>query len=148
MTDLSIDAKVPFKVKVLNENAQVPTRANEGDIGYDLYAAENVTIYPNSSELVSLGIQVEFPSNYGVKFMDRSGMATKDLRVGAGVIDSVYRGDLKVLLYNHSDARYHIDVGDRIAQMVILPKFTAEFEIVEELTSTDRGEDGFGSSGK
>lgn len=136
-----------LKVKRLNENAKLPTK-NLGDAGYDLYCSSPITILPGGRTLAETGIALEIPTGYVGLVWPRSGMAVNwGLDTLAGVIDSTYRGELKVLLYNTSDDVMMFKAGTKIAQLVVQQH--AEFEIVEttELSNTERQEGGFGSTG-
>ena len=138
--------------KKLNEFAYTPTRGSEGAAGYDLYAAvdEPIIIKPHTTVKIGTGIAVEIPKgNFGGIFA-RSGLATKRGLAPAnkvGVIDSDYRGEVIVALHNHGDSYQVIENGERIAQLVILPFVSVEFNEVENLDETERGDGGFGSTG-
>jgi dUTP pyrophosphatase len=151
----SISMTTPYipptlKVKRLVEGAKLPTIANPGDLGYDLYATEDVLVDAGSgTTLVSTGIGCNFPTGYGALIRDRSGMAVKtSIFVVAGVIDNGYTGEIKVAFKNLGTP-YQIKAGDKIAQMVLVP-VSAKFEVVpvDELDTTARGTNGFGSSGR
>lgn len=139
-----------MKIKLLDKAAMVPSFANPGDAGADLYSVESVTIHGRTQKLVRTGIALEIPLGYVGLVRPRSGLATK-LGIGmnsSGVIDSGYRGEISVTLINHSDKSYNISPGQRIAQILFVPVVAGfNFEIVEELSETDRGEGGFGSTG-
>lgn len=139
-----------MKIKLLDEKATVPTFANPGDAGADLYSIESVTIHGRTQKLVRTGIAIEIPEGYFGLVRPRSGLATK-LGIGintSGVIDSGYRGELSVTLINHSDRSHDISPGQRIAQIVFIPVLSGfEFEVVDELTESQRGEGGYGSTG-
>lgn len=144
-----------MKIKLLNEFAKVPTRGSEYAAGYDLYAAFKeplLKISPGSTVVVDTGIAVAIPDGYFGAIFARSGLATKQgLRPAncVGVIDSDYRGPIKVALHNDGPVLPQIiKQGERIAQLVIIPYENIEFEVVEELEETERGEGGFGSTGK
>ncbi|MCP4121495.1 MAG: dUTP diphosphatase [Bacteroidetes bacterium] len=140
--------KPVLKSKKLHEDAILPTRANLTDAGYDLYALESTTIYQNTHQLVKTGISLEIPEGYVGLIWPRSGLSYKyGLDVFAGVIDSGYRGDIGVILYNSHSSVYNIKAGDRIAQ--ILFQRVESFDLVEvkNLDNTQRGQGGFGSSG-
>lgn len=151
-----------MKIKLLNENAKVPTRSNPTDAGLDLYSCENITVYPRSVTTVKTGISVEFPDttkdkevidfaegNYYGRVAPRSGMAAKyGIDVFAGVVDNSYRGEICVVLYNSSDEFFRVSSGDRIAQLIIEKHYNLPVEVVENLSETDRGDKGFGSSGQ
>ena len=136
------------KVKKLFESAQVPTKGNPTDAGYDLYSSEKVSIPAGATVLISTGICMSIPDGFVGLIWDRSSMGVKGIHRHAGVIDSGYRGHIKVCLNNTSCETYHIEKGDRIAQIVIQEAPHFELELVESLEDTDRGEGGFGSTGK
>ena len=137
-----------IKVKKISESAITPTKANEFDAGWDLYASEDAIIDPSKAELISTDISFAIPEGYVGLIWDRSGMAAKrGLHRFAGVIDSGYRGEVKVCLWNSSDKYCVINAGERIAQILFqeVPSFT--MVEVNSLEDTDRGTGGFGSSG-
>ena len=137
-----------IKVKKLSTSAITPTKANEFDAGWDLYASEDAIIDPSKTELISTDISFAIPEGYVGLIWDRSGMAAKrGLHRFAGVIDSGYRGEVKVCLWNSSDKYCVINAGERIAQILFqeVPSFT--MVEVNSLEDTDRGTGGFGSSG-
>lgn len=142
------------KIKKINKNAVIPARATLGSAGADLYACmeEAVTIKPNELVKIPTGIAIELDTNNMAAFIfARSGLGVNHgicLSNGVGVIDSDYRGEICVGLCNVSNKEYKIMPGERIAQMVIMPVVCAEFEETNELSKTDRGDKGFGSSGK
>lgn len=142
------------KIKKLNENAVIPSRATEGSAGADLYACieEPMTIAPGQLVKIPTGIAIELSSKELAAFLfARSGLGVKHgicLSNGVGVVDSDYRGEICVGLCNVSDKEYTIEPDERIAQMVIMPVVNAVFEETEVLGETVRGEGGFGSSGK
>ena len=142
-----------IKVKKLTDTAIVPTKSRKTDAGYDLYADEDVAIYAEDTKLISTGIAFAIPDGYAGLIWDRSGLGSKGIHRHAGVVDSSYRGEVKVCLSNssgHHSAEniYFISKGDRIAQ--ILFQEVPHFDLIEteELDDTDRGSSGFGSSGK
>lgn len=142
-----------MKVKLLDPRAKVPTVERPGsDLGYDLYALNDAILRPGYSNAVGTGIAIEFNPYWGGLIKDRSSMALRDVTVSGGVIDSGYRGEIKVILTYHDTEEYNsyrIKAGDKIAQLVLHPANTIyPMEVVEELNETDRGEKGFGSSGK
>ena len=137
-----------IKVKKISASAITPTKANEFDAGWDLYASEDAIIDPSKTELISTHISFAIPEGYVGLIWDRSGMAAKrGLHRFAGVIDSGYRGEVKVCLWNSSDKYCVINAGERIAQILFqeVPSFT--MVEVNSLDDTDRGIGGFGSSG-
>ena len=139
-----------IKIKKLDPKAVIPTRGSDTAAGVDLHAPKALVIHPNSNGVVSTGLAVEIPDGYFGAIFARSGMATrKGLRPAncVGVIDSDYRGEIKVVLHNDSDIIRPVQEGDRVAQLVILPYEPIEFDEVDELNDTDRGIGGFGSTG-
>ena len=139
--------------KKLNENAKEPTHGSAAAAGYDLYAAgvNDIIIPAHSTEKIGTGIAIELPSGTFGAIFARSGLATKQgLRPAncVGVIDSDYRGEIIVAIHNDKDIEQSIAAGDRIAQLVVIPYLPLAFHEVKELSDTDRGEGGFGSTGK
>ncbi len=142
-----------IKVKKLNEFAKLPTRGSEYAAGYDLYAATDqiLDIAPHSTIKVGTGLSFELPEGTFAAIYARSGIATKcGLRPAncVGVIDSDYRGPIIVALHNDTDEIQSIEPGERIAQMILLPYIEMKFNEVDELSNTERGEGGFGGSGR
>lgn len=142
-----------LQVTRLSPQAQLPTYAHQGDAGCDLVACESATIAPAGGRaLVGTGFAMAVPEGYGAFVLPRSGLATKHGVTCAnapGLIDSGYRGEVRVSLINHDPVQeYVVNVGDRIAQLVILPVPSLDFELVDELPAATRGADGFGSTGK
>jgi dUTP pyrophosphatase len=142
------------KIKKLHPDAVVPKYATPGAAGFDLVALEDTKLNLGDTTLVKTGLSVEIPEGYELQVRPRSGTSLKTgLRVvnSPGTVDSDYRGEVCVimqLVQGHWDTAYTIKKGDRIAQGVICPIVQAEFEVVDELSSTDRGSGGFGSTGK
>lgn len=142
-----------ISVTKLSPNAKLPTYGTSGAAGADLYACleEPVVVRPGQSVWVSTGLAMEIPAGYAGLVYARSGMACKQGLAPAnkvGVIDSDYRGPVTVVLHNHGSEERTVNNGDRIAQLVITPVITPGFRLVESLTDSDRGEGGFGSTGK
>jgi len=138
-----------IKVKKLVPHAVLPSYAHDGDAGMDLYSAENYLINPGEKQIISTGIATEFPKGYVALIWDRSSLAAKQgLTVLAGVIDYSYRGEWKVVLFNTSKNPYQIKRGDKIAQALIQPVYNPKIIEVQELSNTERGKNGFGSTGK
>ena len=141
-----------FNVKRLTESSQLPTQANPSDAGWDLYADEDVKIWPGETKLISTGISLEIPDGYVGLIWDRSSMGVKGIHRHAGVIDSGYRGEVKVCLHNSNPEEaknnYVIETGDRIAQIIIQQAPVFEIREVKNLEEGDRGNNGFGSSGR
>jgi len=139
-----------MRMKRLVDNLPAPQRESDGAAGYDLRAAVGGEIWINAGErkLVETGFIWEIPKGYVGLVRPRSGHAVKKgIDVMAGVIDSDYRGEVKVLLVNHSDKAVALTGGDRIAQMVVVPHYDAPVIEVDALDDTERGEGGFGSTG-
>ncbi len=144
-----------MKVKKLHPDAKIPTRAYPGDLGFDLYALENTTL-PAVNEsgglpvtLVRTGVAVEFPRGWGAFIKDRSSKAVKKrIHTVAGVIDNGYRGEIKVAVVNLSGRVVTIKKGERFAQLVPVSLYDGVAVEVEELSDTERGTGGFGSSDK
>jgi dUTP pyrophosphatase len=124
-------------------------RANPTDAGLDIESSEDLTIAPGMSALVSTGLHLAVPTGCVGILKSRSGLSVKHrIEVGAGVIDSGYRGEVRVHLYNLGTTYFDIKAGDRIAQLLTVPVILQEYEVVDELPEHDgRGENGFGSSG-
>ena len=140
-------------IRLLNDLAKVPTRGSEYAAGYDLYAATDyaIDIAPHSTVKIGTGVAIELePYTFGAIFA-RSGLATKKgLRPAncVGVCDADYRGEYIVPLHNDTDEMMTVNPGERIAQLVILPYIPVQFEVVNNLSDTERGKDGFGSTGE
>ena len=142
-----------IRVKRLKDKAILPTYGSEEAAGADLYACldATVTIAPGESAFIPTGLAMEIPKGYAGLIYARSGLATKKGLAPAnkvGVIDSDYRGEIMVALHNHGSAPQTVESGERIAQIVFTPYAAAEFLAVDELNVTERGEGGFGSTGR
>ena len=137
-----------FETKLLYDSAKPPTKGHMNDAGWDLYAFETVSIPAGATVLVSTGISIAVPKGHVALIWDRSSMGVKGIHRHAGVIDSGYRGEVKVCLHNTTTTMYHIKKGERIAQLLIQETPLFRLHEVDELDSTDRGSDGFGSTGK
>ena len=141
-----------LRVARLSDAARLPARAHSGDAGLDLHAAEAATLGPGERASVGTGIAVEIPDGNAGLVLPRSGLAARHgiaLVNAPGLIDSGYRGEVRVLLLNTDrDESFEIEPGDRIAQLVVSPVVDAEPVEVEELAESDRGGGGFGSSGR
>ena len=144
---------VKILIKKTNKEVITPKYKTDGSSGVDLSAflEKKVVIKPNSSELIPTGLQVAIPEELEIQIRPRSGLAAKE-SIGVlnspGTIDSDYRGELKIILFNHGKEDFIINNGDRIAQMVLVPIIKMEFEEVDSLPDTVRGQSGFGSTGK
>lgn len=140
------------KVKKVSTTAKIPTYAEPGAIGADLYADEEAVIPPFSRQLIKTGIAIEaagspMPPGY-VRIAPRSGLSLKGIDVGAGVVDCSYRGEIKVVLINNSGGTFTVNRGDRIAQMIYELAVQMHFIEAISLGNTPRGTNGFGSTGK
>lgn len=143
-----------IKIKKLSDSATIPTRGSKYAAGYDLYAdlgdQECVEISPHTTEKIGTGLAIEIPLGYFGAIYARSGIALKkNLRPGnaVGILDADFRGEVIVALHNDSNASREIRNGERIAQLIIMPYLPVRFEEVEELSDTERGVGGFGSTG-
>jgi deoxyuridine 5'-triphosphate nucleotidohydrolase len=126
----------------------MPCKASPGSAGFDIYSAEEVTIPVGKRALVDTGFSMAFGGDMYARIAPRSGLAVRGIDVGAGVIDSDYRGPVKVLIINNSQTDFVIQVGDRIAQMIFEAYVRdVSFQMVASLDSTERGTGGFGSTG-
>ena len=136
-----------IECRLNHPDAKLPKRANPTDAGADLYSCEDVTIAPGTVMLVDTGVAIKTPQNYATFIYNRSGQGSKGVMVanGVGVVDSDYRGNLKVALYNAREDAYIIHKGDRIAQLVVQRVELVNF--VDSWNDTERGTGGFGSTG-
>lgn len=132
----------------LDNGAKMPTRAHETDAGLDIYARETETIPANGSKVFDTGLHIELPKGTVGMLKSKSGLNVKHGITSEGVIDVGYTGSIRAKLYNNSDEDYTVNAGDKITQLVILPILTPELELVDSLEDTERGNNGFGSSGK
>jgi dUTP pyrophosphatase len=154
---------IPLKVKLLTANAKLPTKAYLGDAGWDLYATKACVIpkfdntiadidgeheLKTTTHEVDVGLAVEIPEGYFGMIADRSSLGKLGLRLHHGIIDSGYRGPISVFFQNFGKNPHVFQVGDKVAQLLILPVESGVASVVEDLTPSHRGEKGFGSSGK
>ena len=144
---------VKILIKKLNSKVKLPSYKTDGSSGMDLMAFidKPITILPQKSELIPTGLSIAIPNDTEVQVRPRSGLAVKNnisVLNTPGTVDSDYRGEIKVILYNHGNKEFIVNNDDRIAQMVLVPLIKANFEEVENLPETIRGEGGFGSTGK
>lgn len=138
-----------LKIKKLHEEAILPNYAHEDDAGFDLYSIEDVEIAPNVRVQIRTGIAMQIPVGFVGLIWDKSGLSHKHgLKTLGGVIDSGYRGEVKVGIINLGEQTYKLEKGHKVAQMIIQKKETCEIEEVSDLEESHRGEGGFGSSGK
>ena len=144
---------VKILIKKLNPDVQLPTYKTPGASGMDLMAfIDNpIKLAPNSSCLVPTGLSVAFSEDYEIQIRPRSGLAAKSsitVLNTPGTIDSDYRGEIKIILFNHGNEEFTINNKDRVAQMVLMPVIKMELKVTDNLPNTIRGEGGFGSTGK
>ena len=140
-------------ILTLSDSAKLPERGSDMAAGYDLFAdiAEDIIIDPHTTAMIGTGLAVAIPEGYFGGIYARSGLSSKEgLRPAncTGVVDADYRGEIKVALHNDSDFERTITPGQKIAQMVIMPFLSVEFQQLEQLDNTERGGGGFGSTGK
>lgn len=131
----------------LENYAMLPTRGHPSDAGLDLYSPVDVWLHPGEHTMIDTGVHVEIPDGYVGLITSKSGLMAHGI-TSRGTIDSTYRGTIKAILYNHGREGCIIRKGYKITQLVILPIVIPEIEVVDELSETDRGENGFGSTGK
>lgn len=136
-----------MKIK-LDKGAKMPTRAHSTDAGLDIYARETQIIPAKESAKFDTGVHIELPPGTVGMLKSKSGLNVKHGITSEGVIDVGYTGSIVVKLYNNSGYDYRVEEGDKISQLVILPILTPKLELVESLEETDRGDNGFGSTGK
>jgi dUTP pyrophosphatase len=137
-----------LQVRLLSPEAVVPKRGSEGAAGYDIYSIEDGIVPAHGKSIVSTGLAITVPSGTYGRIAPRSGLAAKHgISVGAGVIDRDFTGHVKVILFNHSDVDYGFSKGDRIAQLIVERISIPPVAVVNDLIVTERGEQGFGSTG-
>lgn len=140
-----------IKIKLVDLDMSAPVYAHPGDAGCDLRSAADVTLKPGQRAMVPTGLAIAIPDGFAGFVQPKSGLAAKHgigVVNGPGLIDSGYRGEIKVILINMDPAEtFHIDRGDKIAQLVIQPVETVAFDVVDDLEDTTRGAGGFGSTG-
>ena len=139
-----------LKIKKLNPDAILPSYAREGDAGLDLFAVKSLVIAPGTSALVPTGIAIELPSGTEAQVRPRSGLALKHAITvlnTPGTVDEGYRGEVGVILINHGTSAFNVHAGMKIAQMVVSPRIQVAVVEAAELSDTERGGGGFGSTG-
>ena len=147
ITEVKESMNVPVKIKMLG--GKIPEYKTDGSACADAYANESMTIQPGDIRTIRLGFAVEIPKGYEIQVRPRSGLAVKDYQIGVlGTIDSDYRGEVCAIIYNCTNTSYTVSIGERICQLKLSKVPIAEFIEVDELSSTRRGEGGFGSTGK
>ena len=132
----------------LDEGAYEPVRAHDTDAGLDLRAKDTKVIFPHSSEVFGTGVHVELPKGTAGLMVSKSGLNTMNDITSTGLVDEGYTGEVMVKLYNHGNTHFKVRAGDKISQLVIIPVFTPEVQIVKEISGGERGNNGFGSSGR
>ena len=137
-----------FKVKLHDLSSRIPAKAEPGSAGYDIFSNEHVVVAQGTRKLISTGISIEVPDYYYVRVAPRSGLACKGIDIGAGVVDSSYRGEVKVLVLNNSTEPFEINKYDKIAQLILERCGNAKIELTDTLSDSIRGSGGFGSTGK
>lgn len=142
--------KYELKIRKINEKAVIPNYAHEGDAGLDLYSVEKLVLNPGERGLVHTGIQIELPESTEAQIRPRSGLALKNgitVLNSPGTIDEGYRGEIGVIIINHGQETFVVEEGMKIAQMVVKPVYRVNVVEVEDLSDSERKENGFGSSG-
>lgn len=137
----------PIKI-MLDKSAKMPTRAHDTDAGFDLYTPVGGTIPAFGNRVFDTGVHIEIPKGYVGFLKSKSGLNVKHDLTSEGVIDSGYTGSIVVKLYNHGDFSYQVKEGDKIPQIVILPIWSGDLVQVDHFEDTDRGKNGFGSTGR
>ena len=133
---------------VLDKGAVMPTRAHETDAGFDLYARERKLIRGQSSAVFDTGVHIELPAGTVGMIKSKSGLNVKHGLISEGVIDVGYTGSICVKLYNLSSTDYIVEIGDKISQLVVMPFIAPSLDLVDKLEPTERGDGGFGSTGR
>ena len=136
-----------MKIK-LDKGAHMPTRAHDTDAGLDLYAMEGQIVPAKESAEFNTGVHIQLPPGTAGLLVSKSGLNVHHDITSTGLIDEDYTGSVKVKLYNHGGYDYRVKAGDKISQLVILPVIKPELELVEDLEETERGDGGFGSTGR
>lgn len=138
-----------IKIKQLSKKAIPPKYAHSGDAGIDFFTVDSKTLKPGQWHAFSTGIAMEIPAGFAGLVWDKSGLSSKfGLHVLAGVIDSSFRGEVKIVIYNLGSHNYQFKAGDKVAQMLIQPFITAKTKLVKNLSNSARGQGGFGSTGR
>lgn len=138
-----------IEIVLLSPNSKLPVRSTIGSVGYDIYASDCAEVMPHARKLISTGLTINFPSDVWARISPRSGLSVKScIDIGAGIIDSDYRGEIKVLIINNGDNSFPIKIGDRIAQLIFEKRYDVNLIESTLITNTSRNEKGFGSTGK
>jgi dUTP pyrophosphatase len=143
-----INYNTKFKVKLLNFDAQVPRKADSGAAGYDVFSTISTVIPPGTRKLIPLGISCEISKDFYLRVAPRSGLSVVGIDIGAGVVDSSYRGNIQVLVINNGQMDYTVEKGNRIAQLILERCSDADVQVIDTLSEAERGASGFGSTGK
>lgn len=146
----AIADEVILQVRLIHPDAKIPWKRRSTDAGYDLYSIEGVKLQPKTSTIVKTGIQISAPPGYYYTIEGRSSLWAKGIFPNRGIIDSTFCGELYVSLVNISDSEYQVNVGDRIAQILLHKQYDAYFQVVEQFGELydQRGQEGFGSTGR
>lgn len=139
--------KIKVKINKLSQDAKVPIYGTEHSTGFDIYSNEEYELQQGETKPIGTGISLEIPEGTTCLIWDRSGFGVKGIHRFAGVIDSDYRGEIKIVLHNHTNQTFKINKHERIAQGIIQDYYKAEFQLADNLSETQRGEGGFGSTG-
>lgn len=137
-----------LNVKLLNKDAKLPSYGHKGDAGMDLFATQDLVLEPHLAAAIPTGIQIAIPEGYVGLIWDKSGISLRGVHRLAGVVDSGYRGEVKVVMINLSEKPFPIEKGMKVAQMLIQPVTSVSIRESLELDDSSRGEGGFGSTGK
>ena len=133
---------------VIDKNAFMPTRAHETDAGLDLYSPIDITVPARGSAIIDTGVHIQLPKGTAGMIKSKSGLNVKHDITSEGVVDAGYIGSMVVKLYNHGDTDYHVQRGDKISQLVIVQIVIPHLMIVDKLDDSERGDNGFGSTGR
>jgi dUTP pyrophosphatase len=143
-----IDSGTQFKVQLLYSGAKTPIKADSGCAGYDVFSTMGFIIKPGTRQLVPLGIKIEISRQFYLRVAPRSGLSVRGIDIGAGVIDSSYRGEVKVLVINNSNEDFKVESGTKIAQLILERCSNTLIKTEDILSRTERGFGGFGSTGQ
>ena len=133
---------------MLDDGAKMPTKAHRADAGFDLYSRETVIVSAKESATFDTGVHMQIPEGFVGFLKSKSGLNVKHGITSEGVIDSGYTGSIVVKLYNHSGKDYKVQIGDKVSQIVLLPILMTDLELVKDFESSERGNNGFRSSGR
>ncbi|MFL2648165.1 MAG: dUTP diphosphatase [Candidatus Actinomarina sp.] len=145
-----MNKNIDINIVLLNNDAKIPQKQHDSDIGYDIYSVKNYNITPKKVTKVKTGVSIELPEKYGGFILPRSGLASNHSITSInspGLVDPGYTGELVIPLFNHSDENYKLDKGERFAQLVIINVENITFNTVTQLKKTERSNKGFGSTG-